>query len=153
VNRCMTWFVYGLIGLCVMGVVFGQKPRSEQLSATIPTMTVVSVTSTSENVAESNTAAECDMTYRDVVVDTVKKLDEAMSIAAVDALITRYDATKPPYGCGRNDALLDMTDTSMRIALGERRTVMMSDNPDKHVLASKVNANEALETIAEWANE
>jgi hypothetical protein len=93
------------------------------------------------------------MEYYDVVVDTVSKLSQAQSIDAVDALITRYDSTDVPYGCGRNDALLDMTDYSVRIALGEKRTTFMSDQAQKHEIASQVSAQEALKTIQEWRDE
>lgn len=150
------WGTIILVALCVVGAIKPQEQQPAQFSATETAAPVQSDTPTAPDTAEHSvlaTAPACDETYYNVVIDTVKKLDEAVALSAVDALIERYDNTEIPYGCGRNDALLDMTDYSMRIALGERRTALMSDNAKQHAVASKINANEAMKTIVEWANE
>lgn len=133
-----------VLGTCVKPITPSNTHQVQQATETIPPTKLPTYTTVSE---------VCPMEYYDVVVDTVEKLKETTSITAVDALITRYDSTEVPYGCGRNDALLDMTDYSVRIALGEKRTTFMSDNPEKHEIASQVNAREALRTIEEWKNE
>jgi hypothetical protein len=150
------WGTWILVALCVVGAIFPKEPTSAPTSAVVTPSAVSSITPTAPDATETillATAPACDETYYNVVVDTVKKLDEAVALSAVDALIERYDATEMPYGCGRNDALLNMTDYSMRIALGERRTALMSDNAEQHAIASKINGNEALKTIVEWRNE
>ena len=136
-----------IVGLCVIGAFI--KPESAPLkSVPVATETVVPT-----KLPTYTTVAACDMHYYDVVVDTVTKLSESTSIDAVDALITRYDSTEVPYGCGRNDALLDMTDYSVRIALGEKRTTFMSKDPKSHEIASQISARDALQTIQEWYDE
>lgn len=136
------------VALCLVGAFI--KPESTpRQSAPVATETATST----PTALPTMTIAVCTMQYYDVVVDTVSKLSEANSIDAVDALIARYDSTDVPFGCGRNDALLDMTDYSVRIALGEKRTTFMSKDPQTHEIASQVSANEALKTIQEWHDE
>lgn len=141
-----SWIVIIIVGLCVVGAFISPEPSPVAPVATATAVPTLLPTYTT-------TVESCDMEYYDVVVDTVSKLSQAQSIDAVDALITRYDNTDVPYGCGRNDALLDMTDYSVRIALGEKRTTFMSDQAQKHEIASQVSAQEALKTIQEWRDE
>lgn len=143
-----SYLIIVLVGLCVVGAFIKPESASRE-SAPVATAT----SEATKLPTYTNTIAACDMHYYDVVVDTVTKLSESTSIDAVDALITRYDSTEVPYGCGRNDALLDMTDYSVRIALGEKRTTFMSKDPKSHEIASQVSAREALQTIQEWRNE
>ena len=129
--RNIPWYVYALGVLLVVGAVNGDE-QSQPVVTPEPT---VILTPTATQL--------CYTGYYDLVVDTMDKLPKANTLEAVDAL---------PYDCGSGE-LLDKIDMSVRLALAESRTALMSNTPMTHAVNSVIHQQEAIKTLNEWKNE
>ena len=139
--RNIPWYVYVLGVLLVIGAIRGEEQPQ-------PVVTPEPTTIVTPTVAQA-----CYKGYYDLVVDTMDKLPQANTLEAVDALIYRYDTTmKLPYECGSGE-LLDKIDMSVRLALAESRTALMSKTPMTHAVNSVIHQQEAIKTLNEWKNE
>lgn len=115
----------------------------------IPTATFTSTAT----LIPTTSPATCTDEWKSMVADVMYQWPKAQQIDVLDAIITKYDHIKLPYGCG-NDDLLDKIDTEIRIGMGETRTAMMTTGSTarKHVDASIFHFSQAEGLLAEYNN-
>lgn len=144
------WIWVAVVVLIIALVSNGDEPGSGPEAAPTITPTIAPTIAAS---ATAEVAVPCGSEYAEAVHDVIGKLDEALSHAAIMALVVKYDNTPLPENCG-DAALLDRVDFNVRMALANRLSWLQSAGPDALLYEEQMNnaAADALTFLEEWAN-